>query len=76
MERLVLLDRAPTIGLESLPEKMLRVVPTPGVPSETTFEGAVTALKQRLIVMRSKRRVETRWRRLSGWGLAARIFTG
>lgn len=50
MERLVLLDRAPTLGLEFLPEKMLRVVPTPGVPSETTFEGAVTALKQKLIV--------------------------
>jgi len=50
MERLVLLDRAPTIGLEFLPEKMLRVLPTPGVSSETTFEGAIAALKQRLIV--------------------------
>jgi two-component system nitrogen regulation response regulator NtrX len=50
MERLVLLDRSPTIGMEFLPEKMLRVVPTPGVPSETTFEGALAALKQRLIV--------------------------
>lgn len=49
MERLVLLDRQPTLGLEFLPEKMLKVVPAPGVPSETTFEGAVTALKQRLI---------------------------
>jgi DNA-binding NtrC family response regulator len=50
MERLVLLDRGPTLGLEFLPEKMLKAVPTPGTPSETTFEGAVTALKQRLIV--------------------------
>lgn len=50
MERLVLLDRALTIGMEFLPEKMLRVVPSPGVPSETTFEGALTGLKQRLIV--------------------------
>ncbi|HVQ40188.1 MAG TPA: sigma-54 dependent transcriptional regulator [Pyrinomonadaceae bacterium] len=50
MERLVLLDRNPTLGLEFLPEKMMRVVPTPGVPDETTFEGALTALKQRLIV--------------------------
>jgi DNA-binding NtrC family response regulator len=49
MERLVLLDRQPTLGLEFLPEKMHKVLPTPGVPSETTFEGAVTALKQRLI---------------------------
>jgi DNA-binding NtrC family response regulator len=29
---------------------MLKVLPAPGVPSETTFEGAITALKQRLIV--------------------------
>ena len=50
MERLVLLDRAPTIGMEFLPEKMLSAVPTPGVPGETTFEGAITALKQRIIV--------------------------
>jgi two-component system NtrC family response regulator len=50
MERLVLLDRAPSLGIEFLPEKMLRVVPTPGVPAETTFEGAVAALKQQLIV--------------------------
>ncbi len=50
MERLVLLDRQPTLGLEFLPEKMLKAVPAPGVPSETTFEGAVAAFKQRLIV--------------------------
>ena len=50
MERLVLLDRQPTLGLEFLPEKMLNVLPTPGVPNEKTFEGAVTALKKRLIV--------------------------
>jgi len=49
MERLVLLDQQPTLGLEFLPEKMHKVAPTPGVPSETTFEGAITALKQRLI---------------------------
>ena len=50
MERLVLLDRQPTLGLEFLPDKMLKVLPASGVPSETTFEGAVTALKKRLIV--------------------------
>lgn len=50
MERLVLLDRQPTLGLEFLPEKMLKVLPTSGGPGEATFEGAVTALKQRLIV--------------------------
>ncbi len=50
MERLVLLDRQATLGLEFLPEKMLNVVPAPGVSNETTFEGAVTDLKKRLIV--------------------------
>jgi transcriptional regulator with PAS, ATPase and Fis domain len=49
MERLVLLDRGSTLGLEFLPEKMLKAVPAPGVARETTFEGAVTALKKRLI---------------------------
>jgi len=50
MERLVLLDRQPLLGLEFLPEKMLKVLPTPGVPTETTFEGEITALKRRLIL--------------------------
>jgi len=50
MERLVLLDRQPTLGLEFLPEKMLKVVPTPGGPCEPTFESEITALKERLIV--------------------------
>jgi DNA-binding NtrC family response regulator len=49
MERLVLLDRQPTLGLEFLPEKMLQSLPAPGVPSEKTFEGSVTALKKQLI---------------------------
>ncbi len=50
MERLVLLDRQATLGLEFLPEKMLKALPVAGVASETTFEGAVTAFKQRLVV--------------------------
>jgi len=50
MERLVLLDREPALGVEFLPDKMLGVLPAPGVASETTFEGAVTALKRQLIV--------------------------
>lgn len=49
MERLVLLDRGPTLGLEFLPEKMLKSVPAPDVPSEKSFEGAVTGLKKRLV---------------------------
>jgi len=50
MERLVLLDRGAMLGLEFLPEKMLKTQPAPGVASDKTFEGAVTALKRRLIV--------------------------
>ena len=50
MERLVLLDRQPTIGLEFLPEKMLQILPALGVSNEKTFEGAITALKRRLVV--------------------------
>ena len=50
MERLVLLDRAPKLGLEFLPEKMLKAVVAPGSDASTLFEGAVTSLKQRLIV--------------------------
>jgi DNA-binding NtrC family response regulator len=49
MERLVLLDRGAAIGVEFLPEKMLRTVPDPDVASETTFEGAVDAVKRKLI---------------------------
>jgi DNA-binding NtrC family response regulator len=49
MERLILLDREPTLGLEFLPKKMLKVLPAEGIPDEKTFEGAVTTLKKRLI---------------------------
>jgi len=49
MERLVLLDRQPTLGLEFLPEKMRRVLPASDVPNEKTFEGAIMALKKQLI---------------------------
>lgn len=49
MERLVLLDRQPTLGMEFLPAKMLKALPADGVSNEKTFAGAVTALKKRLI---------------------------
>lgn len=49
MERLVLLDRQATLGLEFLPEKMLKSLPAPGIPSDKTFEGSITALKKQLI---------------------------
>ncbi|MDQ3585197.1 MAG: sigma-54 dependent transcriptional regulator [Acidobacteriota bacterium] len=57
IERLVVLTTGPRLGLEYLPEKMLRTLPTatttPGgdpVADETTFEGAVLALKRRLLI--------------------------
>lgn len=50
MERLVLLDQQPTLGLEFLPEKMQHVLPAQGVPIEKSFEGAVRAFKKQLIV--------------------------
>jgi DNA-binding NtrC family response regulator len=50
MERLVLLDRGPTLSLEFCPERMLRVLPAAGVRREKSFEGSVVALKQQLIV--------------------------
>jgi len=49
MERLVLLDQQATLGLEFLPEKMLKSVPLDGQPDESTFEGAVAGLKKRML---------------------------
>jgi len=50
IERLVVLSSTSTLGLEFVPEKMLRVLPgtTPG--DESTLEGAVEAVKRRMIV--------------------------
>ncbi|HKP84001.1 MAG TPA: sigma-54 dependent transcriptional regulator [Pyrinomonadaceae bacterium] len=50
IERLVVLSTTATLGLEFVPEKMLRALPgtTPG--DESTLEGAVDALKKRMIV--------------------------
>lgn len=50
MERLVLLDRQPTLGLEFLPERMLKVLPAAGTSNESTFEAEMIACKRRLIV--------------------------
>ena len=54
IERLVVLTRGPRLGLEFLPEKMLRVVPNPNASGpngdESTLEGATLALKRRMIV--------------------------
>ena len=49
IERLVVLSNTSTLGLEFVPEKMLRALPgTTG--DESTLEGAVEAVKRRMIV--------------------------
>lgn len=51
IERLVVLERSPSLGLEFVPEKMLRSVPAvDGSVDESSLEGAVVALKRRMIV--------------------------
>jgi DNA-binding NtrC family response regulator len=50
MERLVVLTDGPRLGLEFLPEKMLRVLPDASDADETTLEGAVAAIKRRMII--------------------------
>lgn len=50
MERLIVLTPAPRLGLEFLPEKMLRAVPDAAATDETTLEGAIAVLKRRMIV--------------------------
>jgi len=50
MERLVVLSSTSTLGLEFVPEKMLRVLPGTAPGDESTLEGAVEAVKRRMIV--------------------------
>lgn len=50
IERLVVLETASVLGLEFVPEKMLRSVPADASADESTLEGAVVALKRRMIV--------------------------
>jgi len=49
MERLVVLSNTMTLGLEFVPEKMLRVLPGTPPGDESTLEGAVEAVKRRMI---------------------------
>jgi DNA-binding NtrC family response regulator len=49
IERLVVLTTGAHLGVELLPEKMLRVLPEATATDETTLEGAVIALKRRMI---------------------------
>ncbi len=50
IERLVVLSNNPVLGLEFVPEKMLRVLPGAKSGDESTLEGAVDAVKRRMIV--------------------------
>jgi transcriptional regulator with GAF, ATPase, and Fis domain len=50
VERLVVLSTGPRLGLEFLPERMLRVLPDANTADETTLEGGVAALKKRMIL--------------------------
>lgn len=49
IERLVVLTAGNKLGLEFLPEKMLKILPDSDVTDETTLEGAVRALRRRMI---------------------------
>jgi DNA-binding NtrC family response regulator len=50
IERLVVLSSGAALGLEFVPEKMLRALPGTNHSDESTLEGAVAALKRKLIV--------------------------
>ena len=53
IERLVVLTQGPQLGVEFLPEKMLRSTPSPSAAAacdETTLEGATIALRRRMVV--------------------------
>jgi DNA-binding NtrC family response regulator len=50
IERLVVLTNGTRLGLEFLPEKMLRALPEAAASDETTLEGAVVALKRRMVI--------------------------
>ena len=50
IERLVVLTSGPRLGLEFLPERMLRVLPDTNAADETTLEGGVAALKRGMIL--------------------------
>src|SRR5947209_1288595 len=55
VERLVVLTREPRLGVEFLPEKMQRTLPTGAAQAhaatdETTLEGATVALRRRMVI--------------------------
>lgn len=50
MERLVVLSNGEALGLEFVPEKMLKTLPGTNAQDESTLEGAVEALKRQMIL--------------------------
>lgn len=50
MERLVVLSTTSTLGLDFVPEKMLKTLPGISVSDESTLEGAVSAVKKKMIL--------------------------
>jgi DNA-binding NtrC family response regulator len=50
MERLVVLSNGESLGLEFVPEKMLKILPGVSAQDESTLEGAVEATKRRMIL--------------------------
>ncbi len=46
----VVLTSGPRLGLEFLPERMLRALPDANATDESTLEGAAAALKRRMIL--------------------------
>ncbi len=50
IERLVVLTSGARLGLEFLPEQMLRLLPDANAADEATLEGGVAALKRRMIL--------------------------
>jgi DNA-binding NtrC family response regulator len=49
IERLVVLTAEPKLGLEFVPEKILRILPSNLANDESTLEGAIAGLKRRMI---------------------------
>jgi len=50
IERLVVLSNNTILGLEFLPDKMLRILPDANTADEATLEGAVLSVKRRMIL--------------------------
>ncbi len=50
MERLVVLSTGETLGLDFVPEKMLKTLPGTSSTDESTLEGAVSAVKRKMIL--------------------------